>query len=87
MPKKRDLETLEDPDCQEPMGHCEVEPMAEGSEVDWPSCVFSLDEDGRPTVTCPDVETQQEAVEALEENLRLYPDWIASVIIPIELVV
>ncbi len=45
-----------------------MEHMAEPSEGDWPSCVFSVDDDGRPTVTCPDIEAQQEAVEALEDN-------------------
>ena len=68
MPKKKETKISKGSHLPESMGQAEVEPMAEPSEGDWPSCVFSVDDDGRPTVTCPDIEAQQEAVMALEDN-------------------
>ena len=68
MTEGRDLEMLEDPDYQEPMGQAEAESTPEASEDAEPTCVFSADDDGRPMVICPDVEAQQEVVQALEEN-------------------
>ncbi len=68
MPKKKETKLSEDRQFPESTVQAEVEPMADAPEGDWPSCIFSVDDDGRPTVTCPDIEAQQEAVMALEDN-------------------
>ena len=68
MPKKKETKISKDSHFPASMKRAEVEFMAEASEGDWPSCIFRVDDDGRPMVTCPDIEAQQEAVMALEDN-------------------
>ena len=63
--KEKMSECLDD---QEMMAETEAGSMGDDSPQDPPTCVFSVDDEGFPMVTCPDVEAQQEAIQALEEN-------------------
>ena len=80
MPKEKEHRMLEDSENTEPMEQAEVESIAEATAETLPSCVFCVDRDGHPTVICPDAESQQEAVQALEEN----PEVVVRVRVKVE---
>ncbi len=80
MPKKEEHRMLEDRENTEPLEQAEVEPTNDVSVSALPTCVFCVDDDGHPTVICPDAESQQEAVQALEEN----PEVVVRVRVKVE---